>query len=522
MLQLKKLALSLGGALALAAPAYAEEIQGPSSSQTPYITAVAPGVKLISLLTVGDAVANSSGAAYRMVGIPDGLGAFREGKRLVVVMNHELGATAGVPRAHGATGAFVSRWSFDIDSLKAISGEDQIRTVHVWDAILRGYKNSTTTSFARFCSADLPLRAALYNESTRKGYPYRIFMNGEETGAEGRAFAHIVSGPDAGHSYELPSLGKFSWENALAGPTRQDRTVVIGTDDSTPGQVYVYIGEKRASGNPVERAGLHGGKLYGVKVAGLADESRAAPIASTFSLADLGDVTDSTGATLEISSVANGVTRFLRPEDGAWDTLDPNVFYFNTTDRYDQTKDGVGTQVGASRIQRLRFLDIRHPELGGSIETVGDATGPQQMLDNVTVNAEGKLIVLEDVGGNKHNGKVWQFDPATRNFTMLAQHDVARFGDLAIPATAPYTNDEESSGVIEITRLVKGARWFDKSYRYYLLDVQAHYPLGGELVEGGQLLMMAVPGAAKAPNGDDEGDGGNSDIDDGGQGDKDD
>jgi sterol desaturase/sphingolipid hydroxylase (fatty acid hydroxylase superfamily) len=38
-------------------------------------------------------------------------------------------------------------------------------------------------------------------------------------------------------------------------------------DDSTPGQVYVYIGEKQDTGNEVEKAGLHGGSLYGVKVA---------------------------------------------------------------------------------------------------------------------------------------------------------------------------------------------------------------------------------------------------------------
>jgi hypothetical protein len=515
MLQFSKLAGSIAGALALAAPAYAAEIQGPSSSQTPYLTAVAPGVKLFSLLTVGDAVANKDGSTYRMAGIPDGLGALKQGKRLVVLMNHELGATVGVARAHGGTGAFVSRWTFDLDTLAAVAGEDQVRTVHVWNAALNGYSISTTTRFARFCSADLPGERAFYNERTRKGYPHRMFLNGEENGAEGRAFAHIVSGPDSGNSYELPSLGKFSWENALASGQRQDKTVVVGTDDSTPGQVYVYVGTKRAAGNPVERAGLSGGTLYGIRVAGLTDESRDAPIASTFSLVSLGDVTHSDGASLEAQSVASGVTRFLRPEDGAWDTLYPDVFYLNTTDRYDQTKDGVGTQKGASRIHKLRFADIRNPELGGTIETVGDAGGPQQMLDNITVNADGRLIVQEDVGGNKHNGKVWQFDPVSRAFSLLAQHDVARFGDLTMPSTAPFTNDEESSGVIEVTRLVKSAGWFDKAYRYYLLDVQAHYPLGGEAVEGGQLLMMAVPGAAKPPEGDERDDDEGDEDDDG-------
>ena len=37
--------------------------------------------------------------------------------------------------------------------------------------------------------------------------------------------------------------------------------MVIGTDDSTPGQVYVYVGAKKA--NAIEKAGLTGGELYG-------------------------------------------------------------------------------------------------------------------------------------------------------------------------------------------------------------------------------------------------------------------
>jgi hypothetical protein len=75
--------------------------------------------------------------------------------------------------------------------------------------------------------------------------------------------------------------------------------------------------------------------------------------------------------------------------------------------------------------------------------------------------------------------------------------------------------------VIEITRLVKGAEWFDKKYRYYLLDVQAHYPLETELAEGGQLLLMAVPGASQ-PARDDDSQGGHDDGDGDGDGDDDD
>ena len=75
-----------------------------SSSVDPYIVPIDSSVKVASILTVGDAV-----GTYRMAGIPDGLGAYDNGDNtFTVLMAHELGNTAGIARAHGAVGAFVS------------------------------------------------------------------------------------------------------------------------------------------------------------------------------------------------------------------------------------------------------------------------------------------------------------------------------------------------------------------------------------------------------------------------------
>jgi hypothetical protein len=75
---------------------------------------------------------------------------------------------------------------------------------------------------------------------------------------------------------------------------------------------------------------------------------------------------------------------------------------------------------------------------------------------------------------------VWLFDPKSGTLTKIAQHDPALF----TPGAAGFlTRDEESSGIIPAPFL--GKDW-------YLLDVQAHSPLGGELVEGGQVLAMKV------------------------------
>jgi hypothetical protein len=77
-----------------------------STSALSYIVPTAPGVEIKPILTVGDTVPQSGGGSYRMVGIPDGLGAFDNGDgTFTVLMNHELRDTVGIARDHGSKGA---------------------------------------------------------------------------------------------------------------------------------------------------------------------------------------------------------------------------------------------------------------------------------------------------------------------------------------------------------------------------------------------------------------------------------
>jgi hypothetical protein len=127
-------------------------------------------------------------------------------------MNHEISGT-GIPRAHGALGAFVSKWIIRTDDLTVLHGEDLIQNVMVWNKTTYQYEPATVAqkTFSRFCSADLPALSAFYDSGSRLGYNGRIYMNGEESGAEGWVFAHLLNGT----SYELPWLGKFASEIRL-------------------------------------------------------------------------------------------------------------------------------------------------------------------------------------------------------------------------------------------------------------------------------------------------------------------
>jgi hypothetical protein len=497
--------LPLGLAL-LASPLLAQ-VQGPSSSATPYLVPTASGVEITSILTAGDSVAHFNGGTqlYRMSGTPDGLGAFdndrddddgisedrdrgharchRDEGTFTVVMNHELTNADGVARDHGGKGAFISRWTIRKSDLKVVNGVDQMQHIRLWNPATSSFYDSTGVSFNRFCSADLAGPGAYYNPKTGMGTKDRIYLNGEETSG-GRALAHIVTGRYDGTTYEFTGIGRASWENLLASPYPQDKTIVIGDEDATPGSVYMYVGMKQSTGNTLERAGLIGGTRYGVAVQGIAAEDRMAgiPAGTRFSLVPASDAS---------------VTKFWRPEDGAWDTRNPNRYYFVTTDRFDQVKDGTGTQVGRSRLWRLTFDDIRAPEAGGKIEMMLDGTEAQNMLDNITVDEKGKLILLEDVGNSAHNGKVFGFDPDTRVLTQIAKHDPARFGDLAVPAGPGFNQDEETSGVIDISELVENTRGYNtRKYNYFLIVDQAHFNVAAtdpSIVEKGQFLMIKAP-----------------------------
>lgn len=478
--------------------------QGPSSSHSPYVLP-APGqddVKVVSILTVGDNVpgTDADGPGYQMVGIPDGLGAFRgtgepgndgdgvngvrKGNTFTVLMNHELPQSAGIVRDHGATGSFVSKWTIDSRTLQVLRGEDLIEQVvlapgGVYAAPAKG------VPIGRLCSAYLAEEAEMYNKRTQNGYRGAIFFSGEEVGHEGRAFAHLLDGT----SYELPWLGKMSWENLIVQPGTGDRTVVVGMDDSTPGQVYVYIGEKRKTGSPVERAGLVGGKLYGVAVDGFPVEPETGiPSGTPFRLIEITNPQSRTGSDIEAFSLASPITEWKRPEDGQFDPSSPSDYYWVTTDRPEPA--------GSSRLWRFNFDALQNASSGpvGTVDMLLSGDEGQEMLDNMTVDRFGRVLMQEDPGGDVDalGARIWSYEIASGDLDWVA-YQKQQHGPEPGPAYDAYaTSDEETSGIIPADDIL-GKGW-------YLLDSQIHQdrvfktPYDAQkLVEKGQLLALYYP-----------------------------
>jgi hypothetical protein len=449
-------------------------LTGPSSSTSPYLLPAASNVTVISLMTVGQSV-----GGYTLCGIPDGVGAYDNGDgSFTMLLNHEFSSTSGSVRAHGQAGAFVSKWIINKSNYSVTAGSDLIQNVYLWNGsgytMYNSSNNSTLIAFGRFCSADLAPVSAFYNDQTGLGTQNRIFMNGEEIGSEGRAFAHIATGPEAGNSYQLPLLGRASWENYVANPHKNNKTIAIGMDDSSPGQVYVYVGNKTNTRNDIEKAGLTNGILYGVAVSGMVNESNSSIPApnTTFSLINLGNVSSISGSSLNTLSNNLGVTNFFRPEDGVWDPHNPNVFYFVTTNSFSSP----------SRLWKLEFNDINNPQNGGTITALLDGTEGQKMFDNLTIDYYGHILLQEDPGNQSHLAKIWQYDIATDQLKLIATHDPDRF---STGGSQFLTQDEESSGIIDMQGIL-GSGWF-------LFVDQAHHSLPSPMVSGGQMLLLFNP-----------------------------
>ncbi|MFO0829538.1 MAG: hypothetical protein U0572_15475 [Phycisphaerales bacterium] len=483
-----RISVSLGTtlALALASVSVAQTTirTGSSSSADPYVRPVAgsPVRDIVSILTVGD-----TASGFTMVGIPDGLGAFPNGDgTFTLLMNHEFTAAAGgihyAFQPDGfAGGAFVSKWVIDASTLATTSGSEAIASVMT----LSNGSGGSLYNFSRFCSADLAKQAAYFNPTTGNGTTEHIYLHGEENysaGNPGRLMATVVS---TGVSYQLPAFDPLlgGWENALSRPYASDKTVTIATSDGGANRVFVYVGDKQSTGTAVERAGLMNGSGWGIQVqvngVNVSNEDR------TFGFATSGRPVFSGTFTFGPAGQPAGTT-FLRPEDGAWDPAHPSDFYFVTTDRLNTP-----SQVGRSRLWHLHFSDVENVLAGGTIQALLDGTEGYNMLDNMcvvnTIQGGTKILMQEDPGNASWNAKTYMYDVATDTLTTLLQSDPARFGDLSTPATAPFTQDEENSGIIDASDVL-GAGWF-------IADMQAHYALPNPLVEGGQLYAFFVPEA---------------------------
>jgi hypothetical protein len=504
-------------ALAVAALATAMGVAGPTLADTsvkPYVEPVGGDYEVRPLFSVDDKVpllGGASGQQYRMVGIPDGLGARPDGDGTsTLYMNHELGYTAlsepvvGGPKNRGA---IVSQWVLDEDG-DPVAGRRAYDSIYDEDELLGpapvvGNEAQMPSQFARFCSGFLA--------GPRQGFDRWIYLTNEEDASastfDGMGGLSVAIFDDELHT--LPALGRYSKENTIVQPGRGNRTVIFSFEDgpaTLDNQLYMYVGTKdRSAGASVlERNGLVDGSVYVFRALDSAPNSERTFTSGSVSgeWVEIPNADELTANELEAASDAVGAMTFVRPEDGAFNPNNRNEVIFDTTGSSSGADDGVN-ELG--RLYSLRLhpgnpLKPARLSIVYNADTIvaagGDIAISPDNLDlsrrQLMINEDGTTESRAVMAAKGRDGSIWRFDLDKRpvhavgvdaaTATRVAQLDPP--GRDGLPVGPGVW---ETSGIIDASSLFGSDTWIS--------DVQAHPPTtapGGPTVtvEDGQLFLM--------------------------------
>jgi Alkaline phosphatase PhoX len=486
-----------------------------ATSVKPYVAPVGGDYQIRALFSVDDRVpllGGAPGQEYRMVGIPDGLGAHANGDGTsTLFMNHELGFTAQSEPVVGGPknrGAIVSQWILDADG-DPVAGRrayDQIFDENrlLGPAPVVGNEAQMPRQFARFCSGFLAGRA--------NGFDRPIYLTNEESsGAEtfdGKGGLSVAIFD--GELHTLPKLGRFPKENTNVQPGQDIRTVIFPTEDgpaTLDNQLYMYVGTKdrSADASVLARNGLDNGRLYVFRSLDpeLNSERTFTSGSVTGKWVEIPDAEDLTDTQLEAASDAAGAMTFVRPEDGAFNPNNPNEFFFDTTGSSSGADDGVN-ELGRLYSLRLNKSDPLKPatlSIVYNADTVVAAGGDIAISpDNIGVS--GRYLMINEDGTTEsrlvmaakgRDGSIWRFDLVKGRVGVDAS-TATRVAQLDPPGrdgVAVGPGVWETSGIIDASAMFGGDTW--------LSDVQAHPPTaapGGSTVtvEDGQLFLLRPTG----------------------------
>ena len=523
------------GIAVITATAFLAISAAPANAAAPvYVEAVATSATLTPFASAGDMV-----GTYLVPGIPDGLGVIKNGNSLRIITNHEWSATnavaAGRTTAGGlVSGSFLSDMTYDLRTQKVTKAVDLFKDV-VWYDYTTGKYGQTPVAPAgalvkdsfgtlnhsyllnRFCSGSLAPAGSFFDKASGYGFTDAVFLAGEEGGDESRAFATNLTN---GQLVQLPALGLAAWENVIPAPTKGKTTVLMTNEDgsATDSQQWMYVGTKTKTGTWYEKAGFTNGKSYVVAAAAGAAVANDAeirtkygknkPFAITFAEVN----TKVNGKDQNIEANAKGI-EFARVEDGHFDPKKPNDYYFVTTQ---SDSDPLNKAVAATTpnpatptvsrdggaLWRIRFNDVSKPLSGATLELLLDGSESIYMSkpDNISVDSFGNVLIQEDPGNNAHLARIVSYRISDGKVGTIAQFKAEYFTSTG---ASFITQDEESSGIIDVTTELRTSKSDTASYYMFVAQIHATPakarpdldPADATLakaVEGGQWYILKI------------------------------
>ena len=523
------------GIAVITATAFLAISAAPANAAAPvYVEAIATSATLTPFASAGDMV-----GTYLVPGIPDGLGVVKNGNSLRIITNHEWSATnavaAGRTTAGGlVSGSFLSDMTYDLKTQKVTKAVDLFKDV-VWYDYTTGKYGQTPVAPAgalvkdsfgtlnhsyllnRFCSGSLAPAGSFFDKASGYGFTDAVFLAGEEGGDESRAFATNLTN---GQLVQLPALGLAAWENVIPAPTKGKTTVLMTNEDgsATDSQQWMYVGTKTKTGTWYEKAGFTNGKSYVVAAAAGAAVANDAEIRTKYgknkpfpiSFAEVN--TKVNGKDQNIEANAKGI-EFARVEDGHFDPKKPNDYYFVTTQ---SDSDPLNKAVAATTpnpatptvsrdggaLWRIRFNDVSKPLSGATLELLLDGSESIYMSkpDNISVDSFGNVLIQEDPGNNAHLARIVSYRISDGKVGTIAQFKSEYFTSTG---ASFITQDEESSGIIDVTTELRTSKTDKNSYYMFVAQIHATPakarpdldPADATLakaVEGGQWYILQI------------------------------
>jgi hypothetical protein len=421
-------------ALAVAGGASSKKVPGLKTAKSPYLVPLAPGASVDPIISAGDIV-----GGYQMSGIPDGLGAYKDGQHsLQLLMNHELGRTfPGVPPGVDAR---ISKLTIDRKTYSVRAAQ---------------YLFTGQEFFERFCSATL---------AKIKGTPY--YLTGEEAIPAGHDGSSIVMNAQTGTWTATPHFGHFEHENVVP-VTGFKKMVLVSTEDNfragVPSYLFAYIADSwksAVSGNPAH------GSLYVWRALNPAQTGFTMTKGSTVNgeFVPISQAENANDVTLKAAATAKGAFRFSRLEDTTLAFQKSGRLYFADT----------GSKAGEATINgRIYRLDIKpsNPKKASVTlvldSTVDDFANP----DNLAASPQSLMIQEDRENPNRvQYSRILRYDFNDHSLTPVARVNTVN--------GAP--GQWEASGIIWAGNLLGGGWW--------LTSVQAH------------TLTAPQPGPTLAPN----------------------
>ena len=483
----------LSAVLMVAASTEARQQPGFNTTVKPYAVPVSPEYAVKPIISVGDRVplTSDSSKQFQMIGIPDGMGAYRiPGGSAVVYMNHEVGATAISEPVIGAAryrGAFVSKFTLNAKA-EVLSGEPAYDVIidPAGNAVPPAKVGNTTPAFVRLCSGSLSWLDA--------GFDRPIYFCGEENGGpgtfDGRGGLAVAIFENT--LYTLPHLGHFSRENTLVRPHPTPETVMILMEDgaAADSQLYMYVAEKDLTpgASTLARNGLIGGKFYvfAATTPGVNTEANFQSGSIAGHWVEIAGVASMNEAQLEAAADAVGAFGFIKSEDGAWSKHEKNEFFFNSTGGLPGNLYG-----------RTYRLNVNEENITGpctltilyNADQVIAAGGDIALTpDNIDVSKEYVMVCEDGAGPTRtlmaqkgRDGLIWRYD-LKNNYTATPVVMLNAPGRDGMPV---------GPGIWETTGIIDAEHLFGRNS--WLFNVQAHPPTATpapNTVEDGQLLLL--------------------------------